>query len=122
MHDRVTSLRRGFGGPPRASPLRDPFRHVAGALTRAELDDSEVREIPLVERILLDDGLDLPPVLANRQDDSAIAWNLATRDEEMAGGVVLLQEHDVRGHVRVNFCEVGLVAQFDEKHRVNQPL
>ena len=40
-----------------------------------------------------------------------------TRDQEIDWGVVLLQEHHVRRHVRVNSGKIGLVAQLDDEHR-----
>jgi hypothetical protein len=43
---------------------------------------------------------------ADSQDDPAISRYLSTRDQEVAGTVILLQERDVSGHVRVNFGEV----------------
>jgi hypothetical protein len=93
----------------------DPFLNVVRPLAGSELDDAKVSETVLVKRIFLDDGFDILPTLAHGQDDPAISRYLSTRDEEIAGGVVLLQEPDVRGHVRVNFSEVGLVGKFDDE-------
>jgi hypothetical protein len=94
----------------------DPCLNVVRALAGAELDDPKVREPVFEKRIFLDDGFDLPSILADGQDDPAISRYLSTRDQEIAGSVVLLQENDVRGHVRVNFDEVGLVGKFDNEH------
>jgi hypothetical protein len=94
----------------------DPLLNVLSTLTRAELDDAKFGETVLVKRIFPDDRFDLAPTLANGEDDPAIARNLAARDEEITGSVVLLQEPDVRGHVRVDFREVGLVDEFDDEH------
>jgi hypothetical protein len=85
-------------------------------LAGSELDDAKVSEIVFVKRIFLDDGFDIPPTLAHGQDDPAISRYFSTRDEEIAGRVVLPQESDVRSHVRVNFPEVGLVGKFDDEH------
>src|SRR5262245_43346097 len=40
----------------------------------------------------------------------------STRDEEISRCVVLLQETDVRSHVRVNLAEVSLIDKFDDVH------
>jgi hypothetical protein len=95
----------------------DPFLDVVGALARSELDDAKVGEAPRMKGIFLDDGLDLLPTRAYRQDDSTIAWDLSARDEEIARRVVLLQELDVRDHVRVDFREADFIGQFNDKHR-----
>jgi hypothetical protein len=34
----------------------------------------------------------------------------------VSGGVVLFQEPDVSGHVRINGGEIGLVDKFDDEH------
>jgi hypothetical protein len=94
----------------------DPLLNVERSLAGAELDDPKVRKPVLEKWIFLDDGFDLQSILANGQDDPAISRYLSTRDQEIAGGVVLLQENDVRGHVRVNFGEVGLVGKLDDEH------
>jgi hypothetical protein len=98
------------------SVLLDPFLNVVRALAGSELDDPKVGEAVLAKRIFLDDGFDLPSADADGQDDPAISRYLSTRDEKIAGSVVLLQENDVRGHVRVDFGEVGLVGKFDDEH------
>jgi hypothetical protein len=107
------------GNPPTGAtwclPL-DPFLNIVRALAGSELDDPKVGEIVLVKRIFLDDGLDLPSTLADSQDDPAISRYLSTRDQKVTGRVVLLQENDVRGHVRVNFGEVGFVGQLNDEH------
>jgi hypothetical protein len=79
-----------------------PLLNVVGTLARSELNDAKIGEIVLVERVFLDDGFDLPSTFADSQD--------------VAGAVVLLQEPDVSGHVRVNFGEVGFVDKFDDEH------
>ena len=66
--------------------------------------------------VFLDDGLDLFATSADRQDDSPVSRDLSTRDEKVTRCVVFLQEFDVRRHVRIDFSEVDLVGQFDEKH------
>jgi hypothetical protein len=58
----------------------------------------------------------LPSTFADGEDDPAISRYLPARDQEIAGRVVLLQEHDVFGHMRVNFCGVALVREFDDEH------
>jgi hypothetical protein len=42
--------------------------------------------------------------------------DLAARYQEIAGGVVPLEEGDVRGHVLVDLGEVGLVDELDDEH------
>ena len=83
--------------------ILNPLLNIAGALAGSELDDPKLGQMVLVERILCHDLLDLPACLADRQDDPAIARNLAARDEEVAGRAALLQKRDVRRHVGVDF-------------------
>jgi hypothetical protein len=106
-----------FGQTSQPSVLSDPFLNVVRALAGTELDDPEVSEVVLVKRIFPDDGFDLLSTIANGHDDPAISRDLSTRDQEIPGSIILLQEHDVRGHVGVNFCELGLVDKFDDEHR-----
>ena len=54
--------------------------------------------------------------LTDGDDDSTIARDLAARDEEIPRRVVLLQERDVRAHVRVDFRERNLVLKLDDEH------
>ena len=98
------------------SVLLDPLLNVVRALAGSELDDPEVGEAVLVKRIFLDDGLDLPSTGADGQDDPAVSRYLSTRDQEIAGRVILLQEDDMCAHMRVDFGEVGLVGEFDDEH------
>lgn len=102
--------------PPAESLPVDPLLNVVSALARSEFDDPKVREIVLVKGILLDDGFDLPTTLADGQNDSAISRYFPARDQEIAGSVVLLQEQDMRGHVRVNFGEIRLIDQLNDEH------
>ena len=88
-----------------ARSLVNPLRKVIGALARSELNDAKVGQPVPVKRILLDDGLDVLPVPTRRHDDSAVSRDLPARDHEIAGRVVLLQECDVRLHVRIDFRE-----------------
>jgi len=90
--------------------------NVVRSLAGSELDDAKVSETVLVERILLDDTFDFSSTLPDGQDDPAISGYFTARDEEIAGSVVLLQETDVSGHVRVDFDEVALVDKFDDEH------
>ena len=69
-----------------------------------------------MEGVLFGDGLDLRSTLTDGEDDAAVAWNLPAGDQEGAGGVVLLQEHDMRRHVRVDLREVDLVGELDDEH------
>jgi hypothetical protein len=85
-------------------------------LAGSELDDPNVCEAVLAKRIFLDDRFDLSTTLSDGQDDSALARYLSPRDQEMAGSVVLPQIRDVRGHVRVNLGEAGLVHKLDDEH------
>src|SRR5262249_56744907 len=59
---------------------------------------------------------DLVSVVAGRDDDAAVAGDLATRDEETACGVVLLQEPDVSRHAGVDVGQRDLVGQLDHEH------
>jgi hypothetical protein len=63
-----------------------------------------------------DDGFDLLPSLAHSQDDPTLSRYLSARNEKIAGGVVLLQETDVRSHVRVDLLQAGLVDELDDEH------
>src|SRR5262245_13751586 len=109
MHLRRNAIRR--------SGRLDPLLDVVRALARPELDDAKVSKTVLVKRIFLDDGFDFSPALAHGEDDPAHPRYLSTRDEEIPGGVILLQEPDVRGHVRVDLAEVGLIGELDDEHR-----
>ena len=80
----------------------DAFLNIVRALARTELDDPKLREAMLVKRIILDDGFDFRPAFTDGEDDAAISRYLAARDQKIAGRIVLLQENDVRGHVRVD--------------------
>jgi len=79
-------------------------------------DDAKVSETMLVKRIFLDDRFDFVSTLAQGQDDAAIPWYFSTRDEKVTGSVVLLQELDVRSHVRVNFTQVSFIDELDNEH------
>jgi hypothetical protein len=94
----------------------DPFLNVVRALTGSKLDDPEIGQALLAKRVFVDDRFDFATVPSNRQDNPAISRYLSTRDQEIARGVILLQEDDVRGHVRVNLGEVGLVYELDHEH------
>src|SRR5688572_22515549 len=98
------------------SPRPNPLRHVLRPLTGAEFDDAKLSQSVLVKRIFLDDGFDLLPAFADGQDDSAVSRDLPTGDQKMAGGVILLQESDMRRHVCVDFREVRFVDELDDKH------
>src|SRR4051812_45589642 len=89
---------------------------VVGPLAGAKLGDADVGEAACVERVLVDNGLNLLFVPADSEDDAAITRNLPARHQEVAGGVILLQEPDVRAHVRVDLRQVNLVDQFDHEH------
>src|SRR6266542_2190985 len=80
------------------------------------VDMCYLRELVFEKRILLDQSFDEPSILADGHDDAAISRYLSTRDQEVSGVVVLLQESDVRGHVGVNVRERGLVDKFDHEH------
>jgi hypothetical protein len=71
----------------------------------------------LAKRIFLHDGFDLVAVLAERQDDAAVARNLAARDEESSGSVMLLQECHMGAHARVDLGEIRFVNELDDEHR-----
>src|SRR5438132_12684356 len=95
----------------------DTVLNIVRLLAGPELDDAKVCETVEVEGIFLDDGFDLLPIPAHSQDDPTLSWYLSARDEEIAGGVVLLQETDVRSHVHVDLLEAGLVNELDDEHR-----
>src|SRR4051812_38275655 len=95
----------------------DPLLDVVRALAGTELDNPKVGEAVLVKRIFFDDGFDEPSIPADGDDNAAVSWDLSARHQEIAGGVVLLQEHDVGGHVGVNFREARLVDKLNDKHR-----
>src|SRR6266478_1364537 len=94
----------------------DTVLNIVRLLAGPELDDAKVCETVEVEGIFLDDGFDLLTILAHSQDDPALSRYLSARDEEIAGSVVLLQETDVRSHVRVDLPEAGLVDELDDEH------
>ena len=54
--------------------------------------------------------------VADRENDPAIARNLAARDQEVPRRVVFLQEPDVLRHRRIDLRQVGLVDQLDHEH------
>ena len=54
-----------------------PFLNVIGPLARAEFDDAEVSETSHDKRILADDGFQLFPFLADRDNDAAVARYLS---------------------------------------------
>jgi hypothetical protein len=78
------------------STALDPLRNVVRPLACPELDDAKVGEPVLVKRVFSNDGFDLLPALADRQDDPAVSRYFPGGNEKIAGGVVLLQEPDVR--------------------------
>src|SRR5262245_19347002 len=98
-----------------ASPV-DSLLDVVRALAGAKFDDAGVGQAARAKWILLDDGLDLLTILANRQDDAAFARDLSARDEKMAGGVVLPQEGHMSLHVGVYLGEIDFVCEFDDEH------
>ena len=100
--------------------LSDPLGHVVGTLAGSKFDDTKIGEPVPAERIFLHDGFDLLATFSRSQDDSTDAWNLPPRDEKLAGGVVLLQESDVRLHVRVDFGEGNLIRELDDEHAVTE--
>ena len=99
-------------------PSQTALLDILGALTDAELDDPEIGEALLAERILRGNRFDFLAALPDRQDDPAVARNPAPRHEEVAGGIVLLQESHVRLHLSVDLLERGLVSELDDEHIV----
>src|SRR5687767_4996110 len=89
--------------------LREPLGEVLRALAGAKLDDPKLRQPERVKRVFGDDGLDLGAAARHRHDDAAVARDLPARDDEMARGIVLVQEGDVRRHVRIDLVEASLV-------------
>jgi hypothetical protein len=94
----------------------DSSWNVVRALTGPEFDDAKLGEAFLAERILPDDLFDVLPALADREDDPAIPRYLSTRNQKMAGRIIFIQNSHVRGHVRVDFGQVGPVDQLDDEH------
>ncbi len=71
----------------------------------------------LKKRIFIDDRFDMTSTLAYREDDPAVSRYLSSRHEKIASRVVLLQEDDVRRHVRVDVGEIRFIGKFNDKHR-----
>jgi hypothetical protein len=98
---------------PRAGVLSgasgDSLWDVVRSLARAKLQNPKICEAARVKRIFLHDRLDLFSALRDRQDDAAVSRDLSSRNDEYAGSVVLVQERDVRGHVRVDVSKIGFV-------------
>jgi hypothetical protein len=92
-----------------AAAAPSPLRRRVPAGTPRRLAQSETSARPEPQAVSR-------PRPADGQDDPAISLYFSTRDQEIAGGVVLLQENDARGHVRVNFGEVRLVGKLDDEH------
>jgi hypothetical protein len=86
----------------------DPVLDILSLLARPELDNAEVGQPPGAERVLPDDR-DLLPALADCEDHSAVTRDLSSRHQEVAGGIVLLQEADMGGNARVDFSETRFV-------------
>ena len=102
----------------RPSVFVDSMLDVRGALTRAELDDSEFGESMPAERVFRNDGFNRLATRAHGHDDSAVARNLSAGDEEVAGRIVLVEKTNVPGHMRVDLGEIGFVDQLDHEHSV----
>jgi len=103
-----------------APRLPDPLWDVVRALAGSKLDDANVREAMPAERIFFHDGGDVLRRFANGQNDPTDARYLPPGDEEIPRGVVLLEERDMGGHVRVNLGEGRLVGEFDHEHGLLQ--
>src|SRR5688500_17557384 len=99
-----------------SSVLVDPPLNVVRALAGSELDDAIVGEALLDKGIYRDDSFDVLSAPADGQDDAAVSRYLSPRDEDVAGGIVLLQKRHVRRHVCVNSGEVDLVNQLNDEH------
>src|SRR5215471_4763429 len=94
----------------------DPRRNVVRALAGSKLDDANLGETFLAEGVLAGDRFDFFAAPADGENDAAVARDLPARHQEVAGGVVLLQEADVRRHVGVDCGEVRFVDQLDDEH------
>src|SRR6185436_15117042 len=92
------------------------FLDVVRALARAELDDANVHQALRVERVLFRDCFNRLAALADGEDDPAVTRNLAAGHQEVPCRVVLAHEFHVRGHVRVDLLEIGLVDELDDEH------
>lgn len=64
--------------------MHDFLLNVVRALADSELDDAKVGEAARVKRVFLDDGLNLFPTRAHRQDDPTVSRYLSTGHEEIA--------------------------------------
>src|SRR5260221_12523523 len=82
---------------------------VLGALARAELDHARVGEPFPAERNLRDDCLDLLPAVRDRDDDAAVARDLAAGDDEVSRRVVLLEEPPMGRHAPVDLVDRRLL-------------
>ena len=101
----------------RAAP--EPVRR----LRRPELDHLGRRKTTGHERVARHDALDLVPVIAACDDDTAGSRNSPSGDDEATGVVVLVQLGNVLTHERVDLRDRSDVAeQHDEHQRLTVPL
>src|SRR3982750_1911662 len=90
----------------------DALRHVVCLLAGAELDHPRGSETARGKGILSGDRLYLLATVTRRENDPAVAWDLAPRDQEVARGVVLLEKAHVRLHLGVDRGQRRDVGQF----------
>jgi hypothetical protein len=71
-------------GEPRDPRPLDPFLNIVRALAGSELDNPKVGEAVCVKRIFFNDAFDDSSIPADRDDDSAITWDLSTGHDEIS--------------------------------------
>ena len=89
---------------------------VLGPLADPEFDHPRRGESTRNERVELRDRFDLGPVAADRQDDPAVARDLAAGGDEVAGRVVRVDEPHVGAHTGIEAREIGRVRELDDEH------
>ena len=78
--DRVRDPGFGDGDSGWGFGISDPGSGMSDqGLAGPELDDPEVSQAALDKRVLLHDGLDLPPTPGDGDDDAAVSRNLSPR-------------------------------------------
>src|SRR5260221_10285324 len=101
----------------RGSARTEARRHVVGELARPEFNQPKVGQATSHERIARDDRLYFLLALAGGDDDAAVARNLASRHQERAARVMLLEELHMRGPGRIDRRQWRLVGELDDEHQ-----
>ena len=114
--DHIELTERGLVGD-RAWAVRDEVRgQIVGALAGPEFEDPIVRKPARDEWIGTHDAVDLLSIVSDGDDDPTVARDLAARDQEPPGLVLLAQKHHVLLHRCIDECEVDLVDELDDEH------